>query len=120
MDSTEVFANFYSPRWGHTDCYSFVFSMNSLTITHHARKCSATWEDNADPTWRGESFVGTLKNDSIYPPDGLEGLIEFLWKEWRDGQLNDEQLQVELHALVEYINVSTKAHPRTEFWQKIF
>ena len=61
-----------------------------------------------------------MKNDKIYPPDGIEGLIEYLWRAWRDGQLDDSQLQIELNELANYVNISTKAKPRTEFWKKIF
>lgn len=120
MEPVEVFADFYSPRWGHTDRYKFTFSPERLSIVHGARRCEATWSETADPTWKGESLVGTMKNDSIYPPDGIEGLIEYLWREWRDGRFNVEQLQSELTAFAEYINASTAAKPNTEFWRRTF
>ncbi len=113
MEPIEVFADFFSPRWGHTDRYSFVFSMDRLEISHGPRKCAAIWSETADPTWEGEPLVRTMKNDSIYPPDGIEGLIEFLWRAWRDAQLDREQLQDELTAFVNYINASTNPKPNS-------
>ena len=120
MDPIEVFADFYSPRWGHTDRYSFVFAMDRLEITHHARKCTAVWSDTVDLSWSGKPLVGTMRNDSITPPDGIEGLIKYLWRAWRNSQLDGEQLQAELNALVDYVNASTNAKPKTDFWRAIF
>jgi hypothetical protein len=120
MDMVEVFAEFYSPRWGQSDTYSFKFSMEKLEIAHGARHCAAIWSEVTDPTWIGEPRVGTMKNDSIYPPDGIEGLLEHLWTAWRDGELNNDQLQAELTAFAEYVNASTNAKPKTEFWNGIF
>ncbi len=120
MEPIEVFADFYPPRWGHTDRYRFVFAKDRLEIAHGARKCAAVWSETTDPTWEGEPLVRTMKNDSIYPPDGIEGLIEFLWRAWRDAQLDREQLQDELTAFVNYVNASTNAKPETDFWRGIF
>lgn len=94
--------------------------MDDLTISHGARVCRAVWNENGDPTWEGEPLVRTMKNDMIYPPDGIEGLIEFLWRAWRDGQLDGNQLQNELSAFADYINASTQAKPNTDFWRGIF
>ncbi len=120
MDPVEAFADFYSPRWGQDDRYTFVFGMDELTIKHGARECAAVWSDNTDPQWSGEPIVGTMQNDSIYPPEGLESLIEHLWRGWRDGQLDAQQLQTELNAFADYINASTHAKPDTDFWRGIF
>lgn len=120
MEPVEVFADFYSPRWGHTDRYTFSFSMEQLSIKHGARECVAIWSETTDPTWKGESLVGTMRNDHITPPDGIEGLIEHLWREWRGGRFNAVELQNELTAFTDYINASTAAKPKTDFWKDTF
>lgn len=120
MDPVTVFADFYSPRWGHADRYEFEFSMEHLTIKQLARVCAATWHDNIDPEWGGESLTDILGNDSIYSPHNLESLLEHLWRAWRDGELNNAQLQAELTAFADYINASTAAKPQTEFWTRTF
>lgn len=118
--SVKATADFFSPRWGHDDTYEFEFSRERLTIKHGARVCAAEWKENSDPLWTGEPLVGTMKNDMIYPPDGILSLIEYLWRAWRDGELNADQLQSELNALADYVNASTKAKPKTDFWRGIF
>jgi hypothetical protein len=120
LEPVEVFADFYSPRWGHSDRYSFTFSMERLSIAHGARRCAAIWSETADPTWQGEPLMRTMKNDHIYPPDGIEGLLEHLWREWRGGRFDAAQLQAELTAFAEYINASTAAKPTTDFWRGTF
>ncbi len=120
MEPIEVFGDFFSPRWGHNDRYTFSFAMDRLTIRHGPRECTAVWQENRDPIWEGEPLVRTMKNDSIYPPDGIEGLLEFLWRAWRDGQLDIDQVQSELIEFVNYVNASTNAKPQSEFWRGIF
>jgi len=120
VEPIELYANLYSPRWGHEDQYTFVFNMERLTITHGARSCNAVWRSDADPVWSGEDLVQMMQNDGIYPPHGMVDFIEALWKAWRDGRLNNDQPQDELTALAEYINVSTRSLPQTDFWRGIF
>lgn len=120
METIEIFAQFYSPRWGHDDHYKFVFSMERLVITHNARECAAVWSDNNDPEWEGVPLVDTMKNDAIYPPHGIEDLIIYLWSAWRNAQFNEEELQAELDAIADYVNASTHAKPQTDFWKSFF
>jgi hypothetical protein len=120
MDPIEVYADFYSPRWGHDDRYRFVFSMDRLEIVHAARKCAAIWHEKTDPTWEGTPLTGTFINDMIRPPHDVEGSFTHLWSEWRNGTFTPEQLQTELTAFAEYMNASTRAKPTTDFWQGMF
>jgi len=120
LEPVEVYASIYSPRWGHEDRYTFNFSMDRLDISHMARKTAAIWSDTSDPTWEGEKLAATMTNDSVYPPHNLESLIEFLWREWRDGRFSKEELQAELTAFAEFINAATKAKPQTDFWRGVF
>lgn len=120
MDPVEVYANFYSPRWGHDDRYRFTFSMDRLDIVHNARRCAAIWHENTDPTWEGTPLTSTFINDSIQPPHDVEGSFIYLWNEWRNGTFTQEQLQTELTAFAEYMNASTRAKPTTDFWRSVF
>ncbi|WP_444454633.1 hypothetical protein ACTTAI_04605 [Rhodobacter capsulatus] len=120
MDPIELYADFYSPRWGHTDRYTFVLSMDRMDVSHMARKCAVIWHENSDPTWQGEPLMGTFANDSIYPPAIMLNLLVRLWTEWRDGRFTAEEAQSELDELTEYVNASTAAKPKSDFWRGTF
>ena len=110
----------YSPRWGHNDTYSFSFEKDALTVSFAPRKAVCVWRENQDPLWSGESIKDMLINDQICPPDDFSGLVEYLWSSWRRGDINDSEAQVELQALVTWLNAITAAKPQTAFWSKYF
>ena len=97
-----------------------MFSMDRLEIIHGARKCAAVWNENTDPTWQGEPILGTFANDSIYPPTIIPDLFQRLWTEWRNGRFSAEEVQAELDQLTEYVNVSARAKPKSDFWRGTF
>jgi hypothetical protein len=118
--SLTLTAEIYSPRWGHTDTYAFELSKETMTVSMQAREAVCTWKDNFDPVWTGEQLQHILQNDSIYPPAIFQDLVEHLWKSWRNGELNSEQVNVELQELVSWLNEITKTKPRTDFWRTYF
>lgn len=121
MESFEATAEVYSPRWGHTDTYRFHFSEDKLIISHGPRERIATWDSDGGPNWHGRnSLSDMMRNDSIHPPERAESLIGYIWEAWRDGRLDNTQAQEELTAFIDYINASTAAKPKTEFWRGIF
>lgn len=118
--SITLTAEIYSPRWGHTDTYTFELTKEAMTISMQAREATCTWKDNFVPVWTGESLQHILQNDSICPPAIFQDLVEHLWKSWRNGELSSEQANTELQEIVSWLNEITKAKPRTDFWSKYF
>lgn len=64
--------------------------------------------------------MGTFANDSIYPPAIMPDLLVRLWTEWRDGRFTEEEAQAELDELTAYVNASTEAKPKSDFWRGTF
>lgn len=110
----------FSPRWGHEDTYSVELEQDFMEIKMHARKARATWKDLSDPEWSGESILGIMQNDSIYPPSITQDLFEHAWKSWRNREVSDQELNEELQLLAEWLNTITNAKPRSDFWRKYF
>ncbi len=113
-------ANVFSPRWGHDDVYEFQFEKQTLKISHGLRGSTATYRDNLDPEWTGESLSRILRNDSIAPPEHFQAMIEHLWLEWRDRAMTYEDVDAELQAVVAWLNETTRSKPATDFWKKYF
>lgn len=113
-------ASIYTPRWGHEDTYTLELSRESMLISHTPRQSKCVWQDNADPVWQGESLDSHLRNDSIYAPKVFPDLLVYLWRAWRNDELDDAQAQAELDAVIAWLNELTRAKPRTEFWSRYF
>ena len=113
-------ADIFSPRWGHTDQYTFSFERDRLTIAHGQRTATCPWRDGLDPEWGGEALERILVNDSIYPPAVFTTLIEHLWKAWRNGDIQEGHIDAELQEVVTWLNTVTREKPRTEFWRRYF
>lgn len=120
MDELIIEVGLYSPRWGHEDQYKFLFRMDKLKISQGPSERTAEWIDGHDPVWKGRPLVEIMHNDLIWPPEGLEGLLEHIWQGWRNGHLTAEDMQREMGALAKYLNASTRAKPNTEFWKGVF
>jgi hypothetical protein len=113
-------AQIYSPRWGHNDTCTFEFTKDTMTISLNQKQSKCVYVQNRDPQWEGESVESILNNDSIYGPAILTDLLEHLWTSWRDGELSDAETQVELNAVIDWLNSVTAAKPKTDFWGKYF
>jgi hypothetical protein len=85
-----------------------------------------SWVENRDPDWSGSNnLIGQplesiLENDSIFPPTIFIRALEYAWQTWRNGELNDEQIRVEITILCEWLNMVSKSKPKTEFWRSKF
>ena len=112
----------YSPRWGHEDEYSIEFSQEAMQIeASNGKRTKCVYVEKQDPNWAGyETIFSVLSNDSIAAPANLDKLLIYIWMEWRDGGINDEQAREEFQALVDWINIITENKPRTEFWKGYF
>ena len=116
----EIDLEIFSPRWGHEDTYKVVLNQGYMEITMQMRRSRATYDDSSDPIWSGETLDQIMNNDQIYPPEVTQDLFEHAWKAWRNGDLNDHEVADELKAVADWINATTRAKPRTEFWRKYF
>ena len=118
---TNVELDIYSPRWGHNDRYIVELNQAYLEIGLSGRTTRATWRDNLDPDWNSnESIHDIMNNDSIYPPTILQDLLEHAWLEWRNGNINDQQVDDELQEIANWINTITRSKPNTNFWNSYF
>jgi hypothetical protein len=116
----EFTAQIFSPRWGHEDTYTVELSRKEMIIRRGPQTVRCVHRDGHDPEWQGESLEDILENDSIHPPAVLPRALEYFWRSWRNGEIDDAAAATELAAFVEWLNVMTRAKPRTEFWQRYF
>lgn len=119
--SLKIELEIYSPRWGHNDPYDFELSKQELIITSHIHEVKCTYVDGRDPVWSThKSLDDIFTNDSIVGPAKIEEILEYVWCEWRDGNLSDDEVKNELYAIVDWINIITANKPKTDFWKKYF
>jgi hypothetical protein len=121
-----ITAEIYTPRWERNETYTFEFSEQSMSVSKIGQKLTCTCVPGNDPVWshtsldRGNSLERIFKNDSICPPASFEDFIEYLWKSWRDGDINEAELNKELQELIVWLNEITKLKPKTKFWSQYF
>jgi len=91
-----------------------------MQITMTQRVARAEWRDNSNPEWSGEPLMRIFQNDNIYPPAITQNMFQKVWTSWRDGELDDARAEAELQELANWLNVVTRAKPRTDFWRVYF
>lgn len=121
--SKEVYLNFYSPRWGHDDRYTFKFDENEIYASMGGPKeARGVRNKNGTISWSGHNagtgnpLLNILSDDSIYPPSVFIDAINYAWESWIAGELSDEQLESELILLVNWVNIVSKNKPDSEYW----
>ena len=117
---TQVDLRIFSPRWGRHDTYRVELHRDYMKISMTLREAMATYVENLDPEWSGESLQRIMNNDSIYPPAITQSLFQRAWLAWRDGELDDAQVAQELELIAEWINKVTEAKPDSDFWRAYF
>lgn len=117
---------FYSPRWGHEDTYKITMDRQQMRIDGVMKHAICTWVENKNPRWTGHNegignpLQNVLENDSIYPPTVFVRALEHAWTAWRDGKLDDQQVQIEVQQLCDWVNKTSRNRPNTDFWRSIF
>ncbi len=125
-DDIQFDVSVFTPRWGHDDTYTVRATRDELTVSAVSKEARCQWVENRDPQWVGHNqTIGNplekiLENDSVYPPTVFVRAVEHAWMAWRDATLDDQQFEIELKELVEWLNAVTKAKPESEFWQGVF
>ncbi|WP_369406195.1 hypothetical protein [Pelagibaculum spongiae] len=55
----------------------------------HSVEAIVTWHDNFNPEWSETSLFNVFESDNMYPPEICTKLFEFIWKKWRDEEINE-------------------------------
>lgn len=115
--------DFYSPRWGHQDRYTFSFDENEIFISRGGPKeARGVIDKNGTINWSGHNsnignpLLNILSDDSIYPPTVFIKAIKYAWESWRAKELSDEQLESELKLLANWVNIVSENKPDSEYW----
>jgi len=124
-DQTSFEVSLYSPRWGHDDIYTIKLERTLLTFSNgNSALCSM--DESGNLKWTGyrqgigNPLVEILENDSIYPPSVFVSGIEYAWMDWKNGILNDQNVQEEVQHLCEWVNTVSKSKPQSKFWLSKF
>lgn len=118
----EIELSLFSPRWGHPDTYRVKLTREDMRISlkNGIKAATATYVEGCDPEWSGPSLQWIMNNDKIYPPEVTPRLFQHVWLEWRNGRLSDDQVETELKAVADWINVGTETKPNSKFWRLYF
>jgi hypothetical protein len=109
----------HSPKSGQLDSCSVTLSRDQVTFGQGRRVAICTGLDDDEPKWKDEERPKSiLKSGSICPPAGFAKMLVRVWLAWRGDQLADAVAVEELKALAEWLNVMTRAKPRSKFWRR--
>ena len=116
----------YSPRWGHPDRYSITFSSEQMQINQGSFSAICVLNENGDPEWSGyENGIGNplmniFSNDSIYAPEIVPFALECAWEKWRNGSVEESELQNGLEELFSWIDQTAISKPSSKLWNGAF
>lgn len=106
----------FSPRWGHDDTWDFYLDGEGWKVqfgtgTHGCRLHCEDSVNDADEIKEDKQFFHWARNDMINVPEVLPRFLRYLCAEYKEGEINEEQIQEELDALAEWINAVTRFRP---------
>lgn len=125
-DAATVNLVLYSPRWGRDNTYVLTLNPEKATFSLDAKSAVCVCDDGSDPVWSGYGVAdrnpveSILENDSIYPPSALVFALERVWQAWKEGGLDNKDLQQRAEELCNWVNGSTGCRPKTAFWRSLF
>lgn len=115
----EVELQIHTPLSTRGDRYFVTLSRSQLTFGRGDKIATCVGQTGDDPEWEDdERPKSILKRDAICPPAGFAKLLLRVWYAWLEGDLDEEGVAAELQALTNWLNASTRAMPRTEFWRR--
>ena len=123
---TLIYINFYSPRWEHEDRYSIEFDDKKIHISTGGKEAECIQKEDGTLVWSGHNqkignpFLKILSNDQIYPPSPFINAFITAWGSWKNKELTDEQLKSELTILADWVNITSRNQPDSDYWIKIF
>ena len=116
----------FSPRWGHADSYTILFSHEAMEVKGVGAKAArCRIDEHGILDWSGHGgsenpFLNMLADDHIHPPVVFISALEWAWEAWRKGEIQDEDLTSGLEELFEWVNATTEARPKSDFWRRCF
>ena len=103
-----MYLEIYSRRWGRNEKYKVEKTATGWDISH------MRIEGPCDKTG-APALYKNFDQDSINYPEELPGYMEWLWTQAHDQSLSNDQIQVELDRLGEWIQITEKASPKGIF-----
>jgi len=114
----------FSPRWGHTDRYTVIFTPTEITIKAGMKEAVCKIDDRGNLEWSGysttEPLFSIFKNDSILAPEVTVRAIEYAFEDWLEGHYSDADLKEGLTDLFAWINATTRSKPTSKIWESKF
>ena len=120
----------HSSRWGTDDPYQFTFDQHQMKIEksdsmsyaqcNHTPGQDITWSSSEPSFISCHPLIHILENDDIYPPSIFISALEHAWRAWRNNELSDADLETEIGHLFKWVDATTAASPRTDFWRRTF
>src|SRR5262245_4037943 len=115
----EIALEIHVPFAGRGDRYFVTLSRSHMTFGRRDRVATCVGRNGDDPKWEDdERPKSILKRDAVCPPAGFAKMLVRVWEAWLEGDLDEEGVAAELHALTSWLNASTRAMPHTEFWRR--
>ena len=118
-------AEVFSPRWGHTDRYTVTMTREKMTIQGtHPAECAIG--ENGDPEWAGyghgvgNPLMNVFRNDMIFAPTIIPFAMEWAWKKWRGGEVEEADLKEGLRKLFVWIDQTARGKPSGGMWEGAF
>lgn len=112
----------FSPRWGHSDDYSLIFTFDEISITNtNTFNAKCTEDEFGYYHWTGynenigNALMEIFSNDNVYPPSVIPFAVQYAWKSWKEGTPDVEILQA-IDDLFEWVDTVARAKPKSEFW----
>jgi hypothetical protein len=100
----------FSSRWGHDDIYKVKRTQIGWIISHIAIS------GPCDKGGRPFLYVN-FRQDSIHYPEGLDGWMEWLWKQASEEGLTQQQVQEALQRLADWVSNTEKNRPKGGVWE---
>lgn len=100
----------YSKRWGHDDNYTVKRTESGWEISHIA--IGGPCDKGGRPF-----LFENLRQDSINHPEGLDGWMEWLWRQAETRGLTVEQVQAALQELADWVSQTEKNAPIGGVWK---
>ena len=100
----------YSSRWGHDDTYKVKRTELGWIISNIA--IGGPCDKGGRPF-----LYMNFRQDSIHYPEGLDGWMEWLWKQAAEEGLTQPQVQAALQRLADWVSNTEKSRPTGGIWE---
>lgn len=116
----------YSPRWGHTDGYSFHMTREGFSVQLNTKRAECKLNDDREAVWSGHNFpsgnplLQIMSDDSIYAPEIVPEALEWVLGKWSGYEAERDTILAALSDLFAWIDHTARAKPSSEFWSEYF